>query len=188
MVRRLFASTVLLALAAACANPPDKEMNRAQGAIDAARAAGADRYAPAELEAATAALAGAEESVAQGDYRLAFSQALDASGAAQAAARRAADQKANVRSETERALGAADAALADAAARLSAARNVRGTAAAAEALEDAIARTERGVQEARSALRDDDYLAARDALAGVLDRLEAATKDLNALLPSRLRR
>src|SRR5207302_905741 len=42
--------------AAACGDPPDKEMDQAQGAIEAARAAGADRYATTEYAAANDAL------------------------------------------------------------------------------------------------------------------------------------
>jgi hypothetical protein len=56
-------TTVVLLLAtalacAACTSPPDKEMNQARGALEAARAAGADRYAPDEYKAAVAALRG----------------------------------------------------------------------------------------------------------------------------------
>ncbi|PYQ93511.1 MAG: hypothetical protein DMF96_29615 [Acidobacteria bacterium] len=53
-VRRLPLSLAMLAAmaGAACGNPPDKEMQQAQGAIDAARAAGADQYARDEFAAA----------------------------------------------------------------------------------------------------------------------------------------
>ena len=43
---------------------PNKEMDQAQGAIDAARAAGAERYAANEFDAATAALKKANDAVA----------------------------------------------------------------------------------------------------------------------------
>ena len=53
-VRRLLASVALVvACSFACGgDPPEKEMQQAQGAIDAARAAGADGYAPDEFTAA----------------------------------------------------------------------------------------------------------------------------------------
>jgi hypothetical protein len=60
----------LLLVLTACTSPPNKEMDQAQGAIDAARAAGADRYASTEFTAATTALKSANDAVAQGDYRL----------------------------------------------------------------------------------------------------------------------
>ena len=78
-------------LASACTSPPNKEMDQAQGAIDAARAAGAERYAATELAAANTALKNANDAVQQGDYRLALNHALDSREQAQNAARVAAD-------------------------------------------------------------------------------------------------
>ena len=77
-------------------------MDQAQGAIDAARAAGADRYAATEYTAATDALKRAQDAVAQRDYRQALNEALDSREHAQNAAREAADSKAQVRGEVER--------------------------------------------------------------------------------------
>jgi hypothetical protein len=67
--------------AAACSEPPSKEMNQAQGAIDAARAAGAEQYAADELKAAVDALAQYEVAVTARDYRLALAHALVAASA-----------------------------------------------------------------------------------------------------------
>ena len=53
-------------------------MQQAQGAIDAARAAGADQYAREEFTAAEDALKRSHEAVAQRDYRQALNTALDA--------------------------------------------------------------------------------------------------------------
>jgi hypothetical protein len=61
----------LLFLIAACSgSPPQKELDRAHGAIDAARAAGAEVYARETFAAATSALQQANDAVAQNDYRL----------------------------------------------------------------------------------------------------------------------
>ena len=73
VARRLALITAILS--ASCAEPPSKEMNQAQGAIDAARAAGADKFAAAEFTAAVDALKRSEEAVAAGDYRQALSHA-----------------------------------------------------------------------------------------------------------------
>jgi len=185
MSRRLLAVAVALALAWACADPPDKEIHQAQGAIDAARAAGAEQYAPAPLEAATKALAQAHEAVEQRDYRLALSQALDAQENARSAARAAASQKAVVRSQVERTLAAVDAAMTQAAARLKAARGRGGSAATALQARLDAART--AVQKARSALDAEQYLAARDALDGLLDGLNRDLAALEQALSSRRR-
>src|SRR5262249_38093782 len=55
-----------------CSEPPQKEIDQAQAAIDSARTAGADRYAADEFTAATTALQKAHESVDQRDYRSAL--------------------------------------------------------------------------------------------------------------------
>ena len=56
-------SLFVFSFSMACATPPTREMDQAQGAIDAARAAGADRYATEQYEAAVKALQSAHEAV-----------------------------------------------------------------------------------------------------------------------------
>src|SRR5688572_7145428 len=103
VVRRLALITTIL-LSASCAEPPNKEMNQAQGAIDAARAAGAEKFAAAELTAAQDALKRSEEAVIARDYRLALSHALDSRERAQNAAKMAVDGRADLRGQAERAI------------------------------------------------------------------------------------
>ena len=83
----LLGTIALFVLSAGCSEPPQKEIDRAQQAIDSARAAGAEQYAPDTFAAATAALKQSHEAVDQRDYRLALSRAVDASDRAQEAAR-----------------------------------------------------------------------------------------------------
>ncbi len=59
---------VLAAACVACATPPDKEMQQAQAGIEAARRAGAERYAPDELAASLQALKRAQDAVADHDF------------------------------------------------------------------------------------------------------------------------
>src|SRR3954465_10961568 len=106
-------------------DPPNKEMDQAQGAIDAARAAGADRYATTEFTAATDALKRAQDSVGQRDYRQALQEALDSREHAQNAARQAADSKAQLRGEVERDMAQIAALIAEANSRLAAASRSR---------------------------------------------------------------
>ena len=73
----LFSILLPALLIVACGEPPNKELHQAQGAIDAARAAGAAVYAPEELKGAVDALTHAQEAVGQRDYRLALNHALD---------------------------------------------------------------------------------------------------------------
>lgn len=100
MLRAALALAVL-ALSLACSAPPDKERHQAEGAIAAARAADAVRYAPKALEMAESALAGYDAAVAQRDYREALRLALEARDTAFQAARDASDEKASVRSQAE---------------------------------------------------------------------------------------
>jgi hypothetical protein len=76
-VRRLLL-VILLLCAAGCSEPPQKEIDQAQAALDAARAAGADKYAPDEYSGADATIQKARAAVDQRDYRQALSYALDA--------------------------------------------------------------------------------------------------------------
>ena len=98
---------VVVLVAISCAEPPHKEMDQAQGAIDAARAAGAEQYAAAEFTAATKALTQSNEAVTARDYRLALNYALESREQAQNAARTAADTRAKLRGDAERSIAEA---------------------------------------------------------------------------------
>jgi hypothetical protein len=167
-----------------CADPPNKELHQAQGAIDAARAAGADSYATEEFTAAVDALARAEAAVGQRDYRLALSQALDSLERAQNAAKLAASQKAEVRSTAERLLAEVTSAVAVASARL-AAETSRHPSPAVVALQAAVQNARAALDEAGKALATEDYLEARRRLQGVRDTLLAAQKALPATAAQR---
>ena len=93
-------------------------MDQAQGAIDAARAAGAEQYAATEYTAATQALKQANDAVTERDYRLALNYALESREQAQNAARTAADTRAKLRGDVERSIAEAKALIAQAHARM----------------------------------------------------------------------
>jgi methionyl-tRNA synthetase len=164
---------VLLGVAlfcAACSEPPQKEIDRAQGAIDAARAAGAERYASDTFKAATSAIQEAHEAVDQRDYRLALSRAIDASERAQQAAREAADGKARVRAEAEQAIQR----LATALQQLRAVMKGEGARAPATVLttaRHADSSAEAALQKARALLKREQYLDALEAVKGADARI-----------------
>src|SRR5262245_63937587 len=104
MTRRRFVLPLSLAamlIASACGEPPDKEIQQAQGAIEAAKEVGADEYAHDEFSAAQAALKNANDAVEQRDYRLALNHALDARDRAKTAARQAVDRKSAARVDAD---------------------------------------------------------------------------------------
>jgi hypothetical protein len=160
----------------ACAEPPNKELGQAQGALDAAKAAGAQQYAPAEYQTAADSLKAANDAVAQRDYRLALSNALDSRERAQNAARQAAETRARVRSEVERAMAEVAALNAQANARVAAAQKNRGARRNLREAQDLLARVNADVQKAGAAMSAEDYLAAQPALDGIKERIEQVLK------------
>jgi hypothetical protein len=177
MPRRVAVLCALL-LCFACSEPPQKEIDHAQGAIDAARAAGAERYAPAEFTAATEALSQAHEAVAQRDYRTALSRALTASERAQAAAKQAADGKARARSEAEGALNAATTALQQLRTSLKTAEAQKLRARQLAPARKAILRVDATLQEARTHLAAERYLEASAALKPVIPQVSEQIRAL----------
>ncbi len=163
----------------ACISPPEKEMNQARGAIEAAKAAGAEQYAPDEYKAAVGALKRSEEAVDQRDYRQALNSALDSREQAQNAARTAANQKAVVRSQAERELNDLQPIVAQAQARLKAAETTRAKRRALQADRRAIEDAEASVQKARAAMSREDYIGAREAIQGVSDKVRAAINEID---------
>ena len=175
-------------LTSACDQPPDKEILRAQGAIEAARAAGADRYAHDEFAAAETALKNSQDAVAQRDYRLALNHALDSRDRAQTAAKQAADNKAIARGDADRALAAVMAALNDAHTKLKAAESARPPAGALVEAQKTIADADAAVQEARTQFSGSDYLKVIEAMRPLIARLQAATDALAPPAPPAARR
>jgi Domain of unknown function (DUF4398) len=166
-------------------------MDQAQGAIDAARAAGAEEYATTEYSAATEALKNANAAVAARDYRLALNHALESREHAQNAARDAADAKARVRVEVDHAVADITALVSHGRARLAAAERARAPRALLEQRADDLTAAESGLQKAGEAIAASDYLAARATLDGVRERAEAALAALDdaiAAQPSQRRR
>lgn len=177
--RRL--ALVILILSASCAEPPNKEINQAQGAIDAARAAGADRFAASEFAAATDALKRSEEAVAAGDYRLALNHAIDSRERAQSAAKMAVEGRADARGQAERAIAEVATLISRAQAQLKNPAIVRLNARTLRAPRATVAAAEKMLQEARSALAGENYAAVTKALNGAADDLQAALTEIDAV-------
>ena len=181
MTRWLPAACVCAALLlTACGAPPNKEMDQAQGAIDAARAAGADLYASAEYTAATDALKRSQDAAAQRDFRLALNEALSSREHAQNAAREGADTKAQLRAEVERDMAQIAALIAEANTRLAAATRARVARRVVDGPRQELAAVDESVQKVGAAVKADDYLSAKTALQGVKERI---TRAMSALGP-----
>jgi hypothetical protein len=146
-------------------------MDQAQGAIDAARAAGAERYAAKELDAANVALKNANDAVQQGDYRLALNHALDSREQAQNAARVAADTRATLRGDVERSMAEVTALVGQVRAWIAgpaSARTPRTRRTAQQVVTQAVGE----LQKAGSAMQKEDYAGAQALLTGVKARVQ----------------
>jgi hypothetical protein len=177
-VAALLLALVAALAGAACGDPPEKELQQAQTAIDAARTAGAEQFARDEYLAAQDSLKRANDAVGQRDYRLALNLALDARERAQNAATQAAESAKAARTRAERAIADAAAALSDARARLRAAeashvppKKVAAARLTVDAEDDAL-------QEARTTFSRGDYPGATDAATAIAAKLRASTHDL----------
>lgn len=163
-------------------------MNLAQGAIEAARAAGAERFAAAELAAAIDALKRSHDAAADNDYRQALNHALDSFERAQNAAKFAVEGRANARGEAERAVAQVATLLATAETQIKASPL---PARSLNAPQKTIDSAGKALQEARKALEKEDYLAVGPALAGVAAGLQAALTQIDtapAAAPARRKR
>ncbi len=165
----------------ACSGPPDNEMQQAQGAIETARAAGADEYAHTEFTAAQDALKQAHEAVAQRDYQSALNHALDSRERAQNAAKEAADRKATARGDAERALSDANVALTQARAKLKAAETAHVPAKTLAGPRRSINEAEQSVQKARAAFAQGDYLSVNSLAGPASSKLVTVIRDLDAV-------
>ena len=175
---------LLLLVTAGCSEPPQKEIDQAQTALDLARAAGADKYATVEYTDAATALQKARASVDQRDYRQAVNYAIDSRQRSQDAIKQAADGKA-------RAQRAAEAIVIDISTRAS---TLQGRVKAAEAARvpandlrnarEAMAAAQTRLQEARTQIGAGNYDEAIKTLTEVRGNLDAAIGEV-AKIPTR---
>lgn len=172
----LFASLLLVA---ACAEPPSKEMNQAQGAIDAARAAGAEEYAAEELANAISTLEQSEAAVTARDYRLALAHALDSREHAQNAAKAAVDGRAKARGDAERVIAGVATLVERLETRLDDPEIARLPRRARTAPEGTLAAARKALQEARAALENEEYAKVLADINGLHARLQAMLDELD---------
>lgn len=177
-MRAPLAVVLSLAFLTACSTPPQKEIDLAQGALDAARAAGAEQYAPEEMSAATATLQQAHDAIAQRDFRLALTRALDAHDRALEAAKAAADGQVRARAETDAAITAARTTVQTLARRLELPDVAKLPKGDVEAARAALKEAQADVQEAGAAVTAADYAGARKAIEGISGRIAAQMKAL----------
>jgi len=177
MRRSLASAGVIALLTLGCSGPPTTEQHQAEGAIAAAREAGAEIYAPEDLQAAEAALQRYSGDVAQRDYRQALNDAQEARDRAYAAAKTASNEKAAVLNHANQLMAELDALIKIGNARLaSTGPGPHPTTQAADRLRTALKAAPPAMQEARALLDQQDYR-------GALLRLTPVAEALHRELP-----
>ena len=181
---------VIALLIAGCSEPPQKEIDQAQAAVDAAQTAGADGYAADEFAAATTSLKKAHDAVDQRDYRSALSYAIDARQRAVEAAKQATAGKA-------RAKRAADQLVTDSSARIRQldtdiriAEGARIPSRDLRSPKTTLGDAQSALQEARRSIDAGNYAEAVTALTEVRRKVDGAIAAVDALRqrPPRRRR
>jgi len=162
----------------ACASPPNKEMDQAQGAIDAARAAGAEQYAATEYTAATEALKQANQAVTDGDYRLALNYALESREQAQNAARTAADTRAKLRGDVERAMAEVKALISETRTRVDGPTGAQIPRATRRTAQQRLKQLEGDLQKVDAAIQGEKYMEADRMLKAISERIQAVVETL----------
>jgi hypothetical protein len=169
---------LLLVAAAGCSEPPQKEIDQAQAAVDLARTGGAEIYAAEEYAAAATGLQKARAAVDQRDYRQALIYAIDARQRAQNAARQAGEGKAKAKRAADASLAAVSTQLTQLETRLEAAETSRLPAKELRAPRAVIPDTRKALQEARTEIGAENYARAEEILTEVRKKLDAAIKDV----------
>ena len=170
---------VIVLLTISCADPPHKEMDQAQGAIDAARAAGAEQYAAAEFTAATQALKQSNEAVTARDYRLALNYALESREQAQNAARTAADTRAKLRGDVERSIAEAKSLIAQARARMDGPSGAQIPRATRRTAQSRLKQLEGELQKVDASVQAEKYMEADQLLMGIKQRIQSVVTTIS---------
>jgi hypothetical protein len=172
---------ILALLAAGCGDdPPNREIQQAQQAIDIAHKLDADRYSTDEFKAAQDALTRARADVVARDYRQALNDAIDARDRAQTAAKDTVDKKDVMKVDVDRSLHDAALAIVDARAKLRTAEAAHRPARIVIPMRRAVADAEMRVQEARTAFDKGDYLNAGDVLTKTRARLDDSVRNFES--------
>ena len=179
-MRRVLIACLLL-FTAACSEPPQKEIDQAQAAIDAARAAGGDQYAADEYRAAAETLQKAHAAVDQRDYRQALSYAIDARQRAIEVAASVTEAKVKQKTDAERAFKGESDRVTHLESVLRDDETGKAPAQQLRAAREAVDAARASLQEPRRLIEAGEYAAAATALTAVREQLDLAAAQVEAI-------
>ena len=182
MRRRLSCFVILLALVlSGCSEPPQREIDQAQAAIDAAKTAGADTYAADEYNAAVTALQKSHASVDQRDYREALNYAIDARQRATDAAKQAGVAKGHTKAAAEKLVTDCSTRVSQLDTDIRVAAGARVAPRDLRSARTTLADAQNALQETRIAMEAGKYAEVLSALTEVRRKLDAAITAVDAL-------
>jgi len=176
-VRRLPSLVLLALIASGCSQPPQKEIDQAQTALDAAKSAGAEKYASDEYRAASASLQKAHDSVDQRDYRQALNYAIDSRQRSQEATKLAAEGNVRARQEASQLVTDVGVHFSQARTRLQT-LDPSGTSKDLRLLRGMLLEAESSLQDARTQIRAGNY----DRVAELVTHVRGIVDQANRLL------
>jgi hypothetical protein len=173
----IVAAVALLAVIVGCSKPPEAEIQRAQTALDAAKAAEAETYAPDSYGAALESFNGAEAAKKEQDSKFAlfrsYGKTKDMYASAEEmlnnATSEAVTKKEEVHQEVVAALADAKAVVDSANTALTKAPRGKGSRADIELIKSDFTAVQAGYTEAESDINDGQYMSAKAKLQTVVD-------------------
>lgn len=190
-MRRSASLIVLVAFVlSGCSEPPKKEIDQAQAAIDGAKSTGADAYAADEYNAAVTALQKSHDAVDQRDYREALNYAIDARQRADEAAKQAAIAKGHTKAAAEKLVTECSARASQLDTDIKVAEGARVSPRDLRSPRTTLADAETALQETRKSMDAGNYGEVVASLTEVRRKLDAAVAAVDALRqrPPRRRR
>jgi len=187
----------LLLVLTGCDSPPASELDAARQAVDAARAAEAETYAPDEIGKASATLKDAEAEIALQDGSFALTRSYDqarelvsqATSEAEGATAAAAENKVKVKGQAEAANEGAQAAITNAQAMLrKAPRWGKGAREALAAMEGDVASAEAMQAGAQQAYEAGKYMDALNQFGAVKRKADGVSSEIEQAIQQRRRR
>jgi hypothetical protein len=182
------AALLLLAFVAGCSKAPEAEMQQAQAAIDAARTAEAEAYAPASFRTATDTLnaAAAEKTAQDGKFVLfrSYGKSKDmyvrATALSQKAAQDAATEKERVKQEVMGLMTQAKAAIDSATTALEKAPKGKDTKAELELIKNDLSALTPAYTDAEADFNAGKYLTAQTKIEGVMQKAKSISDEIAA--------
>jgi hypothetical protein len=190
---RLLVLVAMVGVLAGCSKPPQVEMDAAKAKLDAARAAQADAYAPAEWQAAQDAMNAAEQEITAQNAKMALTRnykqaktlAMQADEAAARATQAAAEGKERMRGEADALIMQAAGAIESTNALMAKAPRGKESKAELELIAGDITAATASLEEARSAMAGTDYVTAKAKAQAVLDKMTQVSTELQTAIDKR---